>query len=57
MMNYGNATAREIVQFAALVRQRVYACFGVSLIPEVRLIGFDGTAFGEAVEQLVRAES
>lgn len=52
MVNYGGASAREIVEFAAEVRQRVQECFGVVLAPEVRLVGFDGTAFGEAEERL-----
>lgn len=47
MVNYGGASAREIVGFAAEVRQRVFERFGVSLVPEVRLIGFDGAPFGE----------
>jgi len=47
MVNYGGASAREIIGFAAAVRQRVFERFGVSLVPEVRLIGFDGTPLGE----------
>lgn len=47
MVNYGGASAREIIGFAAEVRQRVFERFGVSLVPEVRLIGFDGTPLGE----------
>ena len=47
MVNYGGASAREIIDFAAEVRQRVHERFGVSLVPEVRLIGFDGTPLGE----------
>jgi UDP-N-acetylmuramate dehydrogenase len=47
MVNYGGASAREIIDFAAEVRQRVYESFGVSLVPEVRLIGFAGTPLGE----------
>jgi UDP-N-acetylenolpyruvoylglucosamine reductase len=43
MVNYGGASAREIVDFAAEVRQRVYECFGVFMVPEVRLIGFKNT--------------
>jgi UDP-N-acetylmuramate dehydrogenase len=42
MVNYGGATAGEIIAFAAEVRQRVFERFGVTLVPEVRLIGFDG---------------
>ena len=47
MVNYGGATATEIVAFAAQVRQGVYERFGVSLSPEVRLVGFDGAPLGE----------
>jgi len=46
MVNYGGASAREIVDFAAEVRERVFERFGVSLVPEVRLIGFDGAPLG-----------
>jgi UDP-N-acetylmuramate dehydrogenase len=46
MVNYGGASTGEIVAFAAEVRQRVFERFGVSLLPEVRLIGFDGTPLG-----------
>lgn len=41
LVNYGGASARDILAFAAEVRQRVYECFGVLMVPEVRLIGFD----------------
>ena len=47
MVNYGGASAGDIMVFAAEVRQRVYERFGVTLVPEVRLIGFDGTPLGE----------
>lgn len=40
LVNYGGATARELVGFAAEVRQRVLDRFGVLLEPEARLIGF-----------------
>jgi UDP-N-acetylmuramate dehydrogenase len=46
MVNYGGASAQEIVDFAAEVRQRVFERFGVPLLPEVRLIGFDGQLLG-----------
>ena len=52
MVNYGGASAREIIDFAAEVRQRVFECFGVFLVPEVRLIGFDGTPLGEMPGEL-----
>ena len=47
MVNCGVASSREIVDFAAEVRQRVYECFGVYLTPEVHLIGFADTMLGE----------
>jgi UDP-N-acetylmuramate dehydrogenase len=47
MVNYGGASAREIIAFAAEVRQRVFERFSVPLVPEVRLIGFDGTPLKE----------
>jgi UDP-N-acetylmuramate dehydrogenase len=40
IINYGEATAAEITDFAGLVQERVLDRFGVFLIPEVRLIGF-----------------
>jgi UDP-N-acetylmuramate dehydrogenase len=40
IINYGGATAAEIVSFATSVQDRVFAEFGVSLVPEVRLVGF-----------------
>lgn len=45
LVNYGGATARELVGFAAEVRQRVVDQFGVLLTPEARLIGFDPSPF------------
>ena len=47
MVNCGGASAREIVNFAVEVRQRVLERFGVPLVPEVRLIGFESTPLGE----------
>jgi UDP-N-acetylmuramate dehydrogenase len=49
MVNYGGASAQEIIGFAAEVRQCVYESFGVPLVPEVRLIGFDGSPFGNTL--------
>jgi UDP-N-acetylmuramate dehydrogenase len=46
MVNYGGASAHEIIAFAAEVRQRVFERFGVPLLPEVRMVGFDGTPLG-----------
>jgi UDP-N-acetylmuramate dehydrogenase len=45
LINRGGATAREIVDFAAEVRQRVRDRFGVLLAPEARLIGFGSSPF------------
>jgi len=47
MVNFGGASAREIIGFATAVRQCVYDRFGVPLIPEVCLIGFDGSLLGK----------
>jgi UDP-N-acetylmuramate dehydrogenase len=46
MVNYGGASAHEIIAFADEVRQRVYERFGVLLTPEVRLVGFEGAPLG-----------
>ncbi|HTP65211.1 MAG TPA: UDP-N-acetylmuramate dehydrogenase [Geobacteraceae bacterium] len=46
MVNYGGASAGEIIDFAGEVRQRVFERFGVTLLPEVRLVGFDGAPLG-----------
>ncbi len=40
LVNYGDATAAEIVAFARQVQERVKAKFGVALMPEVQLVGF-----------------
>lgn len=40
LVNHGGATALELVDFAAQVRQRVLDRFGVLLEPEARLVGF-----------------
>ena len=50
MVNLGEALAREIIGFATEVRKCVYERFGVTLVPEVCLIGFDGTPLGETPE-------
>ena len=42
LVNQGGATAEDIVRLAALVRERVAQLFGVSLEPEVRMIGREG---------------
>ncbi len=47
LMNYGGAAAKEIIALAAEVRRQVFARFGVSLVPEVRLVGFADTSLGE----------
>jgi UDP-N-acetylmuramate dehydrogenase len=40
LVNYGGASSREIVDFAAEVQRRVLDRFGVLLLPEARLTGF-----------------
>lgn len=39
IVNKGNATATDIIQLMDLVQKKVYEKFGVSLEPEVRIIG------------------
>lgn len=39
IVNAGQATASDILQLMALVRDRVHTCFGVKLEPEVEIIG------------------
>lgn len=39
IINKGNATATDIIQLMELVKKKVYEKFGVSLEPEVRIIG------------------
>jgi UDP-N-acetylmuramate dehydrogenase len=41
IVNRGGATAADIVGFAAEVRARVREHFGVTLVPEPRLLGFE----------------
>jgi UDP-N-acetylmuramate dehydrogenase len=43
LVNYGGASAREIVDFAAEVQRRVLDRFGVLLLPEARLTGFNSS--------------
>jgi UDP-N-acetylmuramate dehydrogenase len=43
VVNRGGATAAEILAFAARVRDDVRARFGVALVPEPVLVGFDET--------------
>jgi UDP-N-acetylmuramate dehydrogenase len=45
LINHGRASAREVVDFAAEVQQRVLDRFGVLLTPEARLIGFSTSPF------------
>jgi UDP-N-acetylmuramate dehydrogenase len=40
LVNRGGATARELIELAALIRTRVRAAFGVTLEPEPVLLGF-----------------
>jgi UDP-N-acetylmuramate dehydrogenase len=42
VVNFGGASAREIVKYAATISNRVMELFGVQLQPEARLIGFRG---------------
>ncbi|WP_108649118.1 UDP-N-acetylmuramate dehydrogenase [Dongshaea marina] len=42
LVNLGGATARELVSLACLVRARVNEMFGVTLEPEVQLLGAQG---------------
>lgn len=51
LINCGGASARELVDFAAEVRQRVLDRFGVELQPEARLIGTTLSAKGVANEK------
>ncbi len=41
LTNAGNATAEDIVQLARSARRKVQEKFGITLIPEVRLVGID----------------
>ncbi len=40
LVNFGGATARELVAFAVEVRRRVRDAFGIALTPEPQLLGF-----------------
>lgn len=40
LVNYGGATARDVVAFAQQIQERVKDRFGVLLFPEPRLLGF-----------------
>jgi UDP-N-acetylmuramate dehydrogenase len=40
IINYGGATARDVVGFAGEVQQKVKDRFGVALSPELRFVGF-----------------
>lgn len=41
IVNYGGATAAELIAFAVEVKHRVHEAFGVTLQPEPRLVGFE----------------
>ncbi|MGO4999288.1 UDP-N-acetylmuramate dehydrogenase [Oceanisphaera sp. W20_SRM_FM3] len=45
LVNHGGATAADVLQLAALVRERVEQRFGVRLEPEVRMIGAAGETY------------
>jgi UDP-N-acetylmuramate dehydrogenase len=47
LINGDGASAREILDFAAEMQQRILNSFGVLLKPEVRLIGFSSSPFIE----------
>jgi UDP-N-acetylmuramate dehydrogenase len=47
LVNRGGATARAIVDFAREVRDTVEQRFGVRLVPEPELVGFDRTELGD----------
>ena len=40
IVNRGGASAEDLVGFARMVRETVLRAFGVTLIPEPRLLGF-----------------
>ena len=44
IVNFGNATAAEVVAFARMVCERVRDAFGVTLEPEPRFLGFAQSA-------------
>jgi UDP-N-acetylmuramate dehydrogenase len=41
LVNRGGAAAADIIDFARYVHDEVNHCFGVSLVPEPRMLGFD----------------
>lgn len=47
LVNRGGASAREVIDFAAEVQRRVLDLFGVLLLPETRLIGFNSSPLKE----------
>ncbi len=47
IVNRGGATAEDVRELMALVRERVLAHSGVDLAPEVRLLGFEGGSHGQ----------
>ncbi len=42
LTNRGNSTAREILELKKEIQTRVFESFGIELVPEPNLIGFDG---------------
>lgn len=38
LVNYGNATTREVLQFARTIQKNVFECTGVHIIPEVTFV-------------------
>ncbi len=51
IVNRGGATASEIVAFAASIKRRVRERFGVTLMPEPVLVGFEATETAELLER------
>lgn len=49
IVNRGEATATEIVSFAREVREAVRVTFGVTLVPEPELVGFEWHEIGDLV--------
>lgn len=52
IVNEGDGSAREVLTLMALARRRVRELFGVSLRPEVRLLGFGGGSAAEILDNL-----
>lgn len=53
IVNAGSATAADVRALMEHVRRCVFANFGIDLVPEVRLVGFDGAPAPRAVHSHV----